>query len=192
MRLGRTAAAAAVGIAVLAGCSDGGTANETLPPVTSSAAPTSEALQPLGPPDFPVPDEAREKTPEGVLAFTRYYMDLTEHQLRSLDAKPIRDLSRACEVCDQLADGYDADRSAGYRYEGDPLTIVSTGSVVIEGDTGEVSFLLNQPPVTLYDSNNQLVAGRQSDAYQLTGGLTLEWDQALKGWLVTQLTADRL
>ena len=192
MRLGRAIAAAAVGIAVLAGCSDGGTANETLPPATSPAAPTAEALQPLGPSDFPVPDEARKKTPEGVRAFTQYYIDLTEHQLSSLDPQPIRDLSRDCEVCDQLADGYDADRAAGYRYQGEPLTITSTGTAVVEGDRGEISFLLNQPPVVLYDSNNQLVSDRQSDAYQLTGGLILEWDNAASSWLVTQLTADRL
>jgi hypothetical protein len=139
-----------------------------------------------------VPNEARQKTSEGVLAFTKYYIDLTEHQLRSLDSQPIRDFSRSCEVCDQLADGYDADRSAGYHYEGDPLTIVSTGSVVVEGNTGEISFLLNQPSVVLRDSNNQIVPDRQSDAYQLTGGLTLEWDPALSSWFVTQLTADRL
>ena len=192
MRVGQAVAGAAVGIAVLAGCSDSGTANETLPPTTSSAAPTSETLQPLGPPDFRVPDEARQKTPEGVLAFTKYYIDLTEHQLPSLDAQPIRDLSRSCEVCDQLADGYDADRAAGYRYEGERLSIVSTGTAVVDGSRGEVSFLLNQPPVAVYDSMGALVPDRQSDAYQLTGGLTLEWDEALSSWLVTQLTADRL
>jgi hypothetical protein len=192
MRLGRTAAAAAVGMAVLTGCSDGGTANETLPPVTSSAAPTTEALQPLGPADFPVPDAARQKTPEGVVAFTTYYIDLTEHLLPSLDSQPLRDFSRACEVCDQLADGYDADRAAGYRYAGDKLTIESTGTAVVKGDRGEISFLLNQPPVTVYDSLNQLVPDRQSDAYKLTGGLALQWDESAKSWLVTQLTADRL
>ena len=192
MRLGRATAAAVVGIAVLAGCSNGETANETLPPVTSSAAPTSEALQPLGPPDFPVPDEARQKTPEGVLAFTTYYLRLTDHVLPSLDGSPLRDLSRNCEACDALAAGYEADRAAGYRYEAGELSINSTGTSVVEGDTGEISFLLTQPPVRVFDSNNQLVSDRETDTYQLSGGMVLQWDAHRTTWLVTQLTADRL
>jgi hypothetical protein len=192
MRLGRTAAAAAVGIAVLTGCSDGGTANETLPPVTSSAAPTSDALQPLGPPDFPVPDEARAKTPEGVLAFTTYYLQLTDRVLPSLDPTPLRDLSRGCEACEALAAGYDADRAAGYRYEAGELSIDSTGTSVVEGDTGEISFLLTQPPVRVFDANDQLVPERETDTYQLSGGMVLQWDARKTTWLVTQLTADRL
>ena len=192
MRLGQAVAAAAVGIAVLAGCSDGGTANETLPPAPSSTAPTSAALQPLGPPDFPVPNEARQKTPTGVLAFTTYYLQLTDHVLPSLDPSPLRDLSRGCEACEALAAGYEADRAAGYRYEAGHLTIDSTGTSVVDGDVGEISFLLTQPPVRLYDANNQLVADRQTDSYQLSGGMTLQWDAQRTTWLVTQLTADRL
>jgi hypothetical protein len=192
MRLGRTAAAAVAGMAVLAGCSDGGSANQTLPPMSSPAAPTTEALQPLGPADFPVPDAARQRTPEGVVAFTTYYLELSEHLLPSLQSQPLRDLSRGCEVCEQVADGYDADRAAGYRYEGDQLSITSTGSAVVRGQTGEISFLLTQPPVAVYDRSGALVPDRQSDAYQLTGGMALEWDDSLESWLVTQLTADRL
>lgn len=192
MRWGRAGAAAAVAIAVLTGCSDGETANETLPPVSSSAAPTSEALQPLGPADFPVPDAARQKTPDGVLSFTTYYLQLTDYLLPSLNPEPLRDFSRGCESCDQIANGYEADRTAGYRYEAGRLSIDSTGTSVVDGDVGEISFLLTQPSVRVYDANNQLVPERQSDAYQLSGGMVLEWDRAKSCWLVIQLTADRL
>jgi hypothetical protein len=192
MRLGRTAAAAVVGMAVLAGCSDGGTANETLPPASSSAAPTTEALQPLGPAGFPVPLEARQKTPAGVLAFSIYYLQLTDYVLPSLDPSPLRDLSRNCEACNDLAAGYEADRTAGYRYDAGRLSIDSTGTSVVKGDTGEISFLLTQPPVRVFDAQNQLVADRQTEAYRLTGGMVLQWDPQRTTWLVTQLTADRL
>jgi hypothetical protein len=192
MRLGRTTAAAVVGMAVLAGCSDAGTANETLPPITSSAAPTSDALQPLGPIDFPVPPEARKKTPEGVLAFTTYYLQLTDHLLPSLDPGPLRDLSRGCETCDELAAGYEADRAAGYRYEAGRLSIDSTGTSVVKGEVGEISFLLTQPPVRVFDAQNHPVPDRQTDTYQLTGGMALQWDAQRTTWIVTQLTADRL
>jgi hypothetical protein len=191
MRLVRVAAGAVVAISVLAGCSDGETANETLPP-SSTAAETSESLTPLGPPDFPVPDEAREKTPEGVTAFARYYLALSDHLLTSLDSQPLRGLSQNCEVCDQLADGYDADKAAGLRYEGGKLEVNSTGTAVVESGSGEVSFFLTQEAVTVYDAAGIMVANKTSDSYDLGGGMSLEWDAVSQGWVVTALTLDRL
>ncbi len=63
-----------VGAALLSGCSEKQEANDTLP--TPSAAETTEALPELGPPDLPMPAEAREQTVEGADAFTRYYVEI--------------------------------------------------------------------------------------------------------------------
>ncbi|WP_369132401.1 DUF6318 family protein [Modestobacter sp. I12A-02662] len=192
MRFARVAAAAVAGVALLAGCSEGQQANETLPSTSSTAAPSSDALQPLGPPEFPVPDAAREQTPSGVAAFAAYYLDLSDFLLPSLDSQPLRELSRQCEVCDQLADGYDADRAAGYRYEGGGLTVTSTGTATVEGTHGELSFVLRQEPVAVYDANGDEIVERRSDSYELTGGMTLDWDSTRTCWIVTQLVAERL
>ena len=191
MRLVRVAAGAVVAISVLAGCSDGETANETLPS-TSTTAETSESHAPLGPADIPDPHEARAQPPEGVTAFARYYLALSDHLLKSLESQPLRDLSQNCEVCDQLADGYDADKAAGFRYEGGKLEVNSTGSAVVESNSGEVSFFLTQEAVTVYDTAGSVVANKTSEPYDLGGGMRLEWDAAKQGWIVTALTLDRL
>ena len=52
-----------VAAALLSGCSEKVEANDTLPP--TSAAETTESLPPVGPADFPVPDEARTKDAAG-------------------------------------------------------------------------------------------------------------------------------
>ena len=192
MRLVRVAAAVLVGVAVLAGCSDGEKANETLPSTRSTPAETTESLPPLGPPDFPVPDEARQQTPEGVVAFTMYYLDLADFLLPSLDAEPLRALSSSCEACDQLAAGYESDKVAGVRTEGGDISVTSTGTAVAEGGRGEVSFLLHQTAVSAFDAAGQLIAERASPDIDLSGGMTLSWDTRRSTWLVTQLTAERL
>jgi hypothetical protein len=191
MRLVRGAAAAAVGIAVLAGCSDGGTANETLPPTSTTAAETSESLPPLGPADFPVPDEARNKTQAGAAAFAQYYIELSNFLLPSLESSPLRELSLDCDVCTQLADGYDADRTAGYTYSGGELTIRSAGKATLVGDAAEIAFIVDQAAVGVADSSGTAVPGKSSDAYALTGGVSLQWENRRKTWLVAQLTLER-
>ncbi|TQN42141.1 hypothetical protein FHU33_1535 [Blastococcus colisei] len=80
-----------VGTALLTGCSEKQEANHTLP--SSSAAETSEALPEIGPPELPMPAEAREKTADGAEAFTRYYVEIYNHALRTLDTTWMRDLS---------------------------------------------------------------------------------------------------
>ena len=66
--------------ALLSGCSEKDEANSTLP--STSAAATTEALPPVGPADFPVPDEARTKDAAGAEAFLYYWIDLLNRQQR--------------------------------------------------------------------------------------------------------------
>lgn len=192
MRRVRVAVATAVGVAVLAGCSSGETANETLPSASSTAAETSEALPPLGPPDMPMPSEARQRTPEGVTSFVTYYLDLADFLLKDLESAPLRDLSKDCASCAQLADGYDADRAAGNRYEGGEISIKSMGTASVSARGGEVAYLLHQDAVRLYAPNGEPIPERSIEAVDLSGGITVEWDADRTTWLVTQLTAEPL
>src|SRR4051794_22770113 len=102
--------------APVGGCSEKHQPRASAPTTTKAAA--SPTLPPLGPPDFPVPLEARQKTESGVQAFTRYYIELTNHLLVSLESAPLRELSRNCEDCEQLASGYEDAKASGYTYEG--------------------------------------------------------------------------
>src|SRR4051794_26604224 len=107
MRLVRVAAVVLAGAAVLTGCSDGGTANETLPSTSTTAAETSEALEPLGPPDLPMPAEAREQTAAGAQVFLTYYVALMNHAQEQSTSRFVRDLSVDCSTCISFADGID-------------------------------------------------------------------------------------
>jgi hypothetical protein len=191
MRPMRVAAAAVVGVAVLAGCSDGGTANETLPSSSTSAAQTTESLPPLGPADFPMPDEARQQTAPGANAFAQYYIELSNYLLPSLESAPLREFSRGCAVCTQLADGYDADRAAGYTYSGGQLTIRSAGDATLIGEGAEIAFILDQATVSVTDRTGAVVPEKTSAVYALTGGITLQWETRRETWLVTRLTLER-
>src|SRR4051812_13573990 len=104
MRLVRVAAAGAAGGAVLSGCSDGETANETLPATSTTAAESSASLPPLGPPDLPMPDEAREQTADGAEAFIRYYMSVYTSAEGSMDTTYLDQFSQGCETCDRIVD----------------------------------------------------------------------------------------
>ncbi|MCW2535371.1 MAG: hypothetical protein JWQ26_1070, partial [Modestobacter sp.] len=123
MRLAQVAAGVLVGVAVLAGCSSKEPANDTLPTPSATSAEASETLPPLGPADFPMPAEAREKTPAGAEAFLRYYIDIYNRAQQQLDAGPLRDLSQNCETCNALATDIENDKLANYAYEGGAVSI---------------------------------------------------------------------
>jgi hypothetical protein len=188
MRLGRTAAAAVVGIAVLTGCSDGGTANETLPPVTSSAAPTSEALQPLGPPDFPVPPAARELTKDGALAAGRHFLEMTVHAYQSGNADSIVELSRDCEYCDSLVAAIREDAAAGHRVTGGDITFEDAGQVVLTGNQFEVAFTVSQTALAVLSSDGTVLPERAQPGFRVFTALTATWSEQAHAWIVNQVT----
>ncbi len=192
MRPVRAAVAAAVTIAVLSGCARGETANETLPEASPSATETSEALPQLGPPDLPMPPEAREQSAAGVEAFARYYIELSNHLLESLESQPLRDLSSQCSTCDQLADGYDDSQAQGLTYVGGEIAVVSTGTAMVDTDDAEIPLLLSQSPVRVIDNQGKDIPERATDTFQISGGMTLDWDPSRSTWIVTDWTADRL
>lgn len=160
-------------------------------PSTTSAAP-SPTLPPLGPADFPVPAEARQKTEAGIQAFTRYYVELTNHLLVTLDSAPLRDLSRNCEDCDALARGYDTAKASGWTYEGGQISILSMTNGPITGDAAETAFYLEQAAYTVKDRNGAPVPGKSSPSIKLSGGLALAWDASRSTWVVTTFSADRI
>src|SRR4051794_20279988 len=101
----------AVATAMLGGCAAKHEASDTLPSASETSA--SPSLEPLGPADFPVPDEARTQDAAGAEAFLRYYLELVTHQ-QAKDGAPLRDLSHGCDLCLSLADRVDEDSAHGY------------------------------------------------------------------------------
>src|SRR4051812_33591973 len=142
MRLVRVAAAVAAGVAVLSGCSDGETANETLPATSTTAAESSASLPPLGPPDLPMPDEARSESAGGAEAFLRYYIDLLNHSTGNLDTYPLRDLTTNCQTCLAFADGLDGVADENQAIEGAKFVINGVSDARLEAGAAEFSVSL--------------------------------------------------
>ncbi|MCZ2818734.1 DUF6318 family protein [Modestobacter sp. VKM Ac-2977] len=177
-------------IAVLSGCSRGETANETLPEASPSAAETSEALPPLGPPDLPMPPEAREQTEAGAAAFIRYYVELINHTNSDMDPQFLRQLSRDCATCDRIADETDADALAGYRYVGGRLSVTSSLEATLSTPgQAESAFVIDQEELAIENSNGQPVPGLSFPALDdLQSGSVLTWNKGIASWMVTELT----
>ena len=186
----RTAAALVLAVAALSGCSGEQPANDTLPEPTAEATASAEALPPLGPPDFPVPAEAREKTPEGALEFTRYYISLLEHIGNgTLNPQPLLDLSLECSHCQQVADSLNRDREAGYRYGNLSVSFHGYGPGVISGEQAEVGFVYSQSTLTVYDTTGETVQAESAPATgDLQSGAFLVWRDDLRSWLITEMT----
>jgi hypothetical protein len=187
MRPMRVAAAAVVGVAMLAGCSDGGTANETLPSTSTSAAQPSPRLAPLGPGDLPLPAAARDRTTAGVEAFTDYYIALINRLQSDLDSTYLRLFSRNCAGCDRIAGDADSDKASGFAYRGGTLTLTSKGNAALREDGGEIAFIVDQSPLEVVDSSGNpvpdLVFAQKTG---LPGGLSTVWQK--DHWVVSALS----
>lgn len=186
----RVAACLVAGTAVLAGCSEKQEASSSLP-TPSSAEPTQEELPPLGPAEFPVPADAREKTPKGALAFARYYMAIGgEIGMGRAPASALLDLSTSeCRLCGQIARSFADDQAAGYTYRGSSNTFQELGPPRLRGDQAELGFVFSQSGYTVVDAAGQEVPERAGQpSGDLQSGMLLTWSQASSSWLVSNLT----
>jgi hypothetical protein len=178
----------AVGAVLLSGCSKKQEANDTLP--SPSAAETTPELPPLGPAAFPVPSEAREKTPAGTVEFVRYYVSLTKYLAdHSLDPDPLLDLSQDCQICSEVAESLAQDKASNYKYREYAFEFREYGPGVLHGDTAEMGFTYTQGPITVIDAAGQVVPERSSQrTSELQSGAVLLWRDELKTWVITTLT----
>jgi hypothetical protein len=172
--------------AVLSGCSEKQPARETLP--SQTAAETTPELPPLGPEDFPVPDEARTQDAAGVEAFVRYYVGLINRASKTLDSEPLRALSDGCDGCDRIATNYETNAQAGNRYEGGEVTITEVAPPSVEEETAQMIIRIDQTPLTIRDASGNRVEAGSSDAFVGVPTSTgTSWDPALDSWVMTNM-----
>lgn len=184
----RTTAALMLAAAVLGGCSNEQPANDTLPEPSAGTSTSSEALPPLGPADFPMPDEARTQDASGAATFVRYYISLINRTSTVMDADPLRSLSAGCADCSRIATDTENDARAGYHYRGGELTItwIEAGSI---NPTTEVAFFADQAALTVVDASGQPVPKLTFQPLsQMSCGATLQWDAGRTSWVITGLT----
>ena len=173
-----------LGTALLSGCSEKVEANDTLPP--TSAAETTEALPPVGPADFPVPDEARTKDAAGAEAFLRYYVDLINQQRQVPTGQALRDLGPECQGCLRIARDYDDAASAGNRYLGGELSLNDVTVPRIDGDQVSMSFGIRQSAVQRVDSSGTPIDGLP-ELPNVISGISLAYSEEDQVWMVEAL-----
>ena len=185
----RLTACLVVGAAALTGCSEKQEASESLP-TPSSATPTEDALPPLGPAGFPVPDNAREKTPDGAVEFARYYVTLAKYLAdNSSDPEPLLTLSQDCRSCTNIAQSLAQDRAAKFTYRQYDFEFSEYGPALVDGETAQVGFTYVQGPVSVVDEAGNVVADRSSATPEkLESGAVLLWRSDLRSWVITGLT----
>jgi hypothetical protein len=175
-----------VATALVGGCSSKHEASDTLPSASETSA--SPSLEPLGPADFPVPDEAREQSDAGAEANARYFLSLTSYSFETLDTTPLRELSRNCEFCTNLAQTIETDAASGHKFVGGKVEVGQDAQVARAGTSTEVYVSVSQTALQVLDASG--VEVRQQPAYDVAASVIMEWKDADRRWVVTQVTVN--
>ena len=182
----RLVAGLAAGAVVLSGCSQRQEAADTLP---EADAPSSRpGLPPHGPPDLPMPAEARTQDAAGAEAFVRYYIDLINRTSTVMDAAPLREFSDGCLDCDRVASSTEKAATAGQDYEGGEITVIEVGEPFMQETTAEMTLKISQAKFIVLDSNGAAVDGGSEPYLQVPGGAALSWSSSRQSWMMTDLT----
>lgn len=187
------AAAAAVVLALLAGCSESDpppttslpTTTASMPPTTSTSAKTSAPTTEVGAPILPSAADAR--TPEGAAAFISYWLATLEFSESIMDSAPFRSLDDgSCGSCNNLADTIDFVASEGNQLEGGLSTVrdVQTSNISQAGATAVD---------VIVDFSEQYVATPQGDRMVLNppapnAGLFFDLTWSSEQWRVNEVT----
>ena len=184
----RLVAGLAAGAVVLSGCSERQEANDTLPGADASPSASEPSLPPLGPPDLPMPAEARTQDAAGAEAFVRYYIDLINRTSTVMDAAPLREFSDGCADCNRIATAVEEDIAAGYRYEGGILSITEIAQPLLKESTAEMAISADQSALRVLDASGAALDNLSTPPYMdLSGGAALLWNQEQQSWVMTAL-----
>lgn len=184
----RLVAGLAAGAVVLSGCSERQEGNDTLPEADAPASASESELPPLGPPDLPMPAEARTQDAAGAEAFVRYYIDLINRTSTVMDAAPLREFSDGCAECNRLATNTEVAAADGQRYQDGEISIIQIGEPLIDGGTAQLAMRVNQARFVVVDSSGTPVDGGSEAYSNISGGVALKWDSSRESWSMTQLT----
>jgi hypothetical protein len=184
----RLVAGLAAGAVVLSGCSERQEAADTLPGADAEPSATEAEPPPLGPSDLPMPAEARTQDAAGAEAFVRYYIDLINRTSTVMDAAPLREFSDGCAECNRLATNVENDAATGRDYEDGEITVTEVATPLIEGETAEMAFRVDQAAFTVLEPGGSISEGGSEAFTNILGGVSLTWDAARTSWVMTGLT----
>ena len=184
----RLLAGLAAGAVVLSGCSERQEAADTLPEADAMPSASEPELPPLGPPDLPMPAEARTQDAAGAEAFVRYYIDLINRTSSVMDAAPLREFSQGCTECDRIATDTENDAAAGYHYEDGEITIAWVQALEPKAEA-EIAFFGDQAALRVVDASGSTVEDLTFPALSnMSSGALARWDAERTSWVLTSLT----
>ncbi len=184
----RLVAGLVAGAVVLSGCSERQEASDTLPGADASPSASEPDLPPLGPPDLPMPAEARTQDAAGAEAFVRYYIDLINRTSTVMDAAPLREFSNGCIECDRIATDTEKDAAAGYQYEGGDITIEWIQALASNTEA-EIAFFADQAALRVVDASGSTVQELTFPALSdMSSGALARWDTDKASWVLESLT----
>lgn len=176
-----------VAVVLMAGCSaEGQQASTELPSASSTSAEATPELPALGPPDLPMPEEARTRDATGAEAFLRYYIAIYNHAQQTMDSSYMREFSRSCETCDRIATGIDESNEAGQLYEGGTVRLDGLAKPLVQGNEAQLAFSVSQD-VLVVTRDGKPVDGLRFPANSSTSdGAILTWSADLDSWRIVQ------
>jgi hypothetical protein len=175
-------------LALVSGCSaQEQQASTELPSASSTSAEPTPELPPLGPGDFPVPDEARVQDEAGAEAFLRYYIDLINRQIRILEGEPLRDLAPECNECLRIARDLDEAAEAGRTYRGSDIAIDSDFGTAEVEEGFNLAFFAQIASGALLEASGSPVPGTESEVQRLASAAIVTWSNERQSWLVKAL-----
>jgi hypothetical protein len=184
----RLLAGLAAGAVVLSGCSERQEAADTLPEADATPSASEPELPPLGPPDLPMPAEARTQDAAGAEAFVRYYIDLINRTSSVMDAAPLREFSDGCTECNRIASNTEVAAANGQVFRDGEISIIQMGKPLIADGTAQLALRVDQARFVVVDASGTSVDGGSEAYTNISGGVALEWNSSDMTWSMTQLT----
>lgn len=184
----RLLAGLAAGAVVLSGCSERQEAADTLPEADATPSASEPELPPLGPPDLPMPAEARAQDAAGAEAFVRYYIDLINRTSSVMDAAPLREFSDGCTECNRIASNTEVAAANGQVFRDGEISIIQMGKPLIADGTAQLALRVDQARFVVVDASGTSVDGGSEAYTNISGGVALEWNSSDMTWSMTQLT----
>ncbi|MFJ6416769.1 DUF6318 family protein [Paeniglutamicibacter sp. NPDC091659] len=171
------------------------------PPAASTSAPSASPIPTAKPTPKPIPasskgpaqnwpvpkmpEAAKEKSEEGIVAFTKYWFELVDFSVWTNDTKPIKAVTeRSCIVCaEQIIDPTDRNHEYGGWHAGGKTTVAVNMAVLRDG-VGIVGFSMKRDELEMYLPSGKLTGTVPETEKPLPGTLYLTYD---KNWSVSRI-----
>ncbi len=159
------------------------------PSATVEPTPTPVPASSKGPAkNWPVPklpEAAKEKSKEGIAAFTKYYFELVDYTVLTYDTKPIKAVTEhSCYLCaKQIIDPGDSNRGQGNWHVGGK-TVISVNFVKLVDSIGISGFTFERERTSIYLPNGDLQSEIPATKSSQPGTLHLSY---AKGWKVVDV-----